>query len=311
MATTISAKDGIERAVSQDPNVHRPLIAVDPPMRGRDVANLQRATAERLRNRGISPKHVPVPVHGKFTLATALACIEAQYFLGLRSDTYLMRDSAGHIVVTEGAQRIIRDPDSRTAAQRAIAKQRKGHTTQALALYDKIAEDMGFGRHGGIEKALEFATNHLGVKETSTNSSPKIDKWCTLTGYTEPVPWCGCFVNACLVEAGIPNGKGWIGFTPSIVKRAKAKTGGWSWHGPSQGKRGDLALYDKDGPGGDLACHVEIVRKKLSDTKYSTIGGNTSSGVSGSQSNGGMVARHDNRMTTGAFKIIGCARPPW
>jgi hypothetical protein len=316
MATTISAQDGIAHAVSQDPDVHRPLIAVSPPLRGRDVANLQRATAERLRNRGISPKQVPVPEHGKFTLATALACVEAQYFLGLRSETYLMKDSAGHFVVTEGAQQLIRNPDSRNAEQRARAKERKDHTRQALAMYEKLAVEMGLAGHGGIEKALDFAAKMAAkpVKENppmSNSDGGDIDEWCMLTGYTGPVPWCGCFVNACIVEGGIPNGKGWIGYTPAIVQHAKNKAGGWSWHGPSEGKRGDLALYDDDGPGGDLACHVEIVNKKLSDTKYSTYGGNTSGGSSGSQSNGGMVARHDNRMTTGGFRIIGFARPPW
>jgi hypothetical protein len=72
---------------------------------------------------------------------------------------------------------------------------------------------------------------------------------------------------------------------------------------------GDLALYD-DGAGGDPVVHVEIVRKRLSATTYSTYGGNTSSG-NGSPSDGGMVARHDDRSTTGMFHIIGFARPPW
>ena len=49
---------------------------------------------------------------------------------------------------------------------------------------------------------------------------------------------------------------------------------------------------------------------KLSDTRYSTIGGNTSSG-NGSPNDGGMVARHDDRSTVGPFRIIGFARPPW
>ena len=63
---------------------------------------------------------------------------------------------------------------------------------------------------------------------------------------------------------------------------------------------GDLALFDS--PGGDPVEHVEIVREKLSDTVYSTIGGNTG---------GGMVARNDHRSTLGTFRIVGFARPPW
>jgi hypothetical protein len=310
---TISASDGVAHAPSKDPDVHRPLVTVNPPLRGRDVANVQRAVKQRLRNRGISPKDLPVPVHGKFTLATALACIEAQYFLGLRSDTYLKRDAKGHFVLTEAAQRVIRDPESRTSDQFARAKVRKDHAKQAHALAAKLAAEMGLTGGKGIAAALAYAAKHVGVHEqpAGSNSGPVIDDWSRLCGYHgDAVYWCGCFVNACLVAGGIPNGADWkIGYTPAIVAHAKAGSGGWSWHGPSQGRAGDLALYD-DGPGGDMVVHVEIVRKMISDTTYSTYGGNTSSG-SGSPSNGGMVARHDNRLTTGGFHIIGFARPPW
>ena len=313
MATTTVrpvAEDGIEREPSRDPEVHRPLIAVDPPMLGRDVANLQRATRMRLKNRGIGPDDVPVPDHGKFTIATALACIEAQYFLGLRSDTYLMKDKHGHPVVTEGAQRIIRHPDTRDSEQLERAKARQAQVRRGPRYYEKLAREFGLTGNGPRD-ALAFAAEHVGVKEqpAGSNSGPLIDDWCALTGYDSPVPWCGCFVNACVVAGGIPSGAGWIGYTPSIVKRAQNRTGGWSWH-TTDGEPGDLALFD-DGPGGAIAVHVEIVRAQLSQTRYSTYGGNTSSGASGSQSNGGMVARHDDRSTLGSFRIIGFARPPW
>ena len=83
--------------------------------------------------------------------------------------------------------------------------------------------------------------------------------------------------------------------------------GGWSFH--AIGEPGDLALYDK--PGGDAVEHVEIVHKRLSDTHYECVGGNTSSSDGGSQSNGGMVALRGDRSTVGNWRIIGFARPPW
>lgn len=310
MATTaISAKDGVKHAPSKDPDVHRPLVAVHPPMEGRDVANLQRAARERLEQRGIGRDEVPVPDHGKFTPATALACIEAQYFLGLRSDTYLMKDKHGHRVVTEGAQRIIRRPQTRDADQLARAKERHDQIARGPRFYEQLAAELGLNGHG-VKAALAFAEKHVGIREQPpmSNSGPKIDDWCRLAGYKGPVPWCGCFVNACVVAGGIPSGAGWIGFTPSIVAKAKKGAGGWSWH--MTGRPGDLALFD-NGPGGDIAVHVEIVRARLSNSRYSTIGGNTSGGASGSQDNGGMVARHDDRSTMGGFHIIGFARPPW
>ncbi len=308
MATpTIGARDGIPRTPSNDPAVHRALVVVDPPMEGRDVANLQRATVKRLRARRLDDD-VPVPTHGKFTLATAIACLEAQYFLGLRSDTYLRKDAHGHRIVTEGAQRIIRDPETRTPKQLKRAKDRHAQIARGPRFFDELAREMGFGGGKGVADALKFAKAQVGTKERppGSNSGPKIDDWCRAAGFDDPVPWCGCFVNACIMAGGLPSGAGFIGFTPFILARAKKGTGGWSFH--MDGVPGDLALYD-DGPGGDPVVHVEIVVKRLSSTRYSTIGGNTSSG-NGSQSDGGMVARRE-RSTTGAFRIVGFARPPW
>ncbi|HEX6025038.1 MAG TPA: hypothetical protein VFZ00_23805 [Solirubrobacter sp.] len=308
MATpTIGARDGIPRTRSNDPAVHRALVVVDPPMEGRDVANLQRATRKRLKARGLDDD-VAVPTHGKFTLATAIACLEAQYFLGLRSDTYLRKDKHGHRVVTEGAQRIIRDPKTRTPAQRQRAKDRHAQIARGPRFFEELARGLGFASGNGVADALKFAEAQVGTKERppGSNSGPKIDDWCRAAGFNGPVPWCGCFVNACIMAGGLPSGAGFIGFTPFILARAKNGTGGWSFH--MNGVPGDLALFD-DGPGGDPVVHVEIVVKRLSSTRYATIGGNTSSG-NGSQSDGGMVARRE-RSTTGGFRIVGFARPPW
>jgi hypothetical protein len=307
MATTdITAHDGIAHKPSKLAAVHRPLVVVDPPMEGRDVANLQRATKLRLKARGLADD-VPVPLHGKFTAATALACIEAQYFLGLLADTYLRKDELGHRVVTEGAQQIIRRPETRQAGQLERAAERRAQLDLGPHFYKQLADELGLAGKG-VADALKFAARQVGTKERppGSNSGPKIDGWCHAAGYKGPVPWCGCFVNACLMAGGLPSGAGWIGYTPAILAHATAKTDGWSLH--AQGVSGDLALYD-DGPGGDPVVHVEIVRAALSATRYSTYGGNTSSG-DGSPSDGGMVARHDDRSTMGSFRIIGFARPP-
>jgi hypothetical protein len=246
-------------------------------------------------------------MHGKFTLATALACLEAQYFLGLRSETFLRRDAAGNRIVTEGAQRIIRRPELRDARQRQRAKDRHAQIERGPRFYKELAQELGLVGHG-VKDALAFAMAQVGTKERppGSNSGPKIDDWCRAAGYTNPVPWCGCFVNACLMAGGLPSGAGWIGYTPAILERAQSGTAGWSFH--AEGRPGDLALYDT--PGGDPVVHVEIVRMRISETRYSTVGGNTSSG-NGSPNDGGMVAMHDDRSTVGHFRIVGFARPPW
>lgn len=300
----VSAQDGIDRIPSKDPTVNRPLIVVSPPMAGRDVANLQRAVRTRLQTRGID---VPVPVHGRFTLATALACTEVQYFLGLRSDTYLKKDKHGHRVVTEGAQLVIRDPESREQVQLDRAKERQAQLERGPRFYEELAQELGL-TGSGAGNAIAFARKHIGTKEqpAGSNSGPKITPWCRATGYMVAVPWCGCWVNVCVMAGGVPSGAGWIGFTPAIVQHAKAAKGGWSWH--TTGKPGDLALFDT--PGGPTAVHVGLVEKQLSSSSYQTIEGNTSSGSMGSQDNGGGVFRR-TRSTQGMFRIIGFARPPY
>jgi hypothetical protein len=303
-----SARDGIKHVPSQDPSVHRELVLVDPPLQGRDVANLQRALQARLEARGLD-KSIPIAVHGKFTPGTVLAAIDMQYALGLRSDTYMKRDRRGHRIVTEGAQAIIRDPDMRDADQLRRAKERAEAAGHHAAFFHAMAERIGMELGRGPDAAVTFAEAQVGTRERppGSNSGPKIDDWCHMAGYADPVRWCGCFVNACIMAGGCPSGAGFIGSTVMILDRAKKGAGGWSLH--SEGRRGDLALYD-DGPGGDPVVHVEIVRKRIDATTYATVGGNTSSG-DGSQSDGGMVAAHDHRSTMGGFHIVGFARPPY
>lgn len=296
---------GMPRQPSQDPDVHREFVVVDPPMEGRDVANLQRAIADRLDARPGLEK-VPTPTHGKFTHATWVAAVEAGYFLGLLSSTYLATDKRRGLS-TEGAQTIIRHPEKRSPDQLARAKDRQGQLERGPRYYDQLAKEIAQPAGKGATAALAFAKANLGVHESPAGSNwgGKVEDWIKLAGYVSPVPWCGCFVNACLVAAGIPNGKGWIGYTPAIIEHAKSGAGGWSWH--SDGERGDLLLFDT--PGGDPAVHVGIGLERLGPGHWRTREGNTSTG-DGSQSDGGIVAERE-RVSTPGFRIVGFARPPW
>lgn len=303
-------QDGIKREASTDPAVHRDLVVLDPPMEGRDVANVQRSVEARLDARPGLGK-VPTPTHGKWTHASAVAAVEAGYFLGLLSGTYLATVKVGNdprLMLSEGAQTIMRYPDRRSPDQYARAKERQGQLERGPRYYDDLAKKIAQPSGTGAEAALAFAKANLGVHETPAGSNwgGKVEEWIKLAGYVGPVPWCGCFVNACLVAAGVPNGKGWIGYTPAIISHAKNGSGGWSWH--SEGDPGDLVLFDT--PGGDPAVHVGMVLRRISEGHYRTREGNTSSGTGGSQDNGGIVAERD-RVSTPAFRMVGFARPPW
>lgn len=304
------AQDDVNREASDNPEVHRDLVVVDPPMSGRDVANLQRAVKARLDARGLD---IPTPTHGKFTHATAVACVEAGYFLGLLSSTYLKTvkvDGDPRLVCTPGAQAIIRVPDRRSDEQLARAKERQGQLERGPRYYDDLAKNSGIENGKGALAALKWAQAQIGTTENppGSNWGGKITGWIRLAGYTSPVPWCGCFANAACMAGGVPSGAGWIGYTPAIITHARNGVGGWSWHGPSEGRPGDLALFDT--PGGDPAVHVGMVELKLHASSYQTVEGNTSSGSGGSQDNGGGVFRRQ-RSTQGSFHIVGFARPPW
>lgn len=127
------AKDGIDRRPSTDASAHRELVPVDPPMRGRDVANANRALKDRLGARGWLDDF-PVGDHDQWTLASALAAQKVSYLLGLRSDTYDKTEDDGHearLAFTIGAQRVAREPGTRDAVQRGRAKERIANAKKA------------------------------------------------------------------------------------------------------------------------------------------------------------------------------------
>jgi hypothetical protein len=304
----VTVQDGVQRTDSDDPAVHRDLVVVDPPLSGRDVANLQRAIQTRLDMRGIN---IPTPTHGKFTHATWVAGVEAGYFLGLLSTTYLATekvDGQARGLSTQGAQAIIRNPDQRTPEQLTRATDRKGQVDRGPRYYDDLAKKVAPVVGSGPQAALAFAKAHLGVHESPAGSNwgHPVQDWIKLAGYTSAQPWCGALVNACLVSAGLPSGASWgIGYCPSVKVHAQNGTGGWSWH--TEGQPGDVILYaGSDG----VPEHQGLVLKRLGPDHYETLEGNTATGVAGQQSDGGIVAQRDRTSVPG-FRIVGFARPNW
>jgi len=300
-------QDGIKRDASEDPSVHRELVVLNPPLEGRDVANIQRAIKLRIDARGLD---VPTPVHAKWTHASAVAGVEAGYFLGARSDTYLdvtKVKGERRLVMSEGLQELIRNPDGRTDEQKARAKARQGQLEAGPRYYKELSDELIGDSNGGKEEALKWGLKQVGITENppGSNWGRPVQDWIKLTGYGSPQPWCGCFLNAVLIKGGIANGKGWIGYTPAIISHAKRGIGGWKWVGPSSGQRGMLSLYDT--PGGDPAVHVGIVTKRFGSGSYEALEGNTGSG---SNADGGQVQVR-NRSTSGNFRIVGFAVPPW
>ncbi len=299
--TADAAKDGVERRPVTTAAAHRPLIAVEPPMEGRDVEALQRAAAAVL-----APYAFAVPDHGRFTLATAHACVHAQYVLGLLPDTYQAFDVYAHRMVTTVAQRIIRAPQTRNADQLERAGERQGQLSLGPDFYAGLRHELGMAGTG-VEAALAYAARQVGVRVSTGGSTPKVDRWCRAAGYRAPVPWAGAFVAACLLAGGLRTGAGWIGYPSAMLARAEAGEDGWSVH--TDGRRGDIACFDPE-VDGDQVIHVELVRERLAHTRYSTFGGNAGTS-DGNPADGGGVVRRDDRWVEGPHRIVAFARPPW
>ena len=146
------------------------------------------------------------------------------------------------------------------------------------------------------ERAVQWAAYYadtVKVRELPTNRGFWVAKFLAYCGLSEGYAWCAAFVSECLKDAG------WKSFKSAAV---------WGWHDwadercriDSKPKRGALAYWTKPG-----SRHIEIViategewcpgsvheSGKVPAGFVHTIGGNTSSGVKGSQNDGDGVYR--------------------
>jgi hypothetical protein len=277
----------------------RTLVLTSPHMRGDDVTGLQGDVNRRLAAWDVS---LVLDVDGDYGMVSRDAAASCLYGLGV--------DEGGGFDGVSPTDRLkIRHGwDSLTSEEKTRQRDRAGWRKRLADRYSG----------GSVEVALAFARARIGVTENpagsnsdrgtgATGSGKNIDRWerMCLMGAG---PWCGCFVNACLVAAGFPSDFR-LRFCPSLEGMAKSGQGGWSWV-PAGGtvRPGDVVLY-----GSSVAQHQGLVETVSGGRDTSTIEGNTGTGPGGSQSNGGIVARRRRHTdgSLGGFPIRGYARPSW
>ena len=142
---------------------------------------------------------------------------------------------------------------------------------------------------------VTWAASQIGVKESPANSN-KVKFWdmynerCGVN--LQGAPWCACFASLAWDIAGVDKMTKDLDkyrWCPGIVSDAKAKG---LWRTREQGGNpGDKVIFGNKG----TACHVGIVEKVISGTKYQTIEGNTSTT---SNDNGGAVMRRTRELGT-------------
>jgi hypothetical protein len=157
--------------------------------------------------------------------------------------------------------------------------------------------------------AVNWAKSRVGVVEhpPESNQGPFITKWQELSGYPGGgVAWCQCFANAsAYVGSKKRINPAWFGgYTVAVVDMADRGEHGLKRISLDEARPGDWVYFNW--PGGDSVDHVGLFMHRDGDTVY-TIEGNTSSGNSGSQSNGGGVFRR----TRDRSLIAAVVRPPF
>lgn len=156
--------------------------------------------------------------------------------------------------------------------------------------------------------AVELALAKLGIRERGGNNrGPWVRKFLREVGLPQGYPWCAAFQSWALDKAAgrkLP-----IESASVAAIYGYGKEHGWVVSRPL---RGDLACYDFDGDG-QYNDHIELVVKvlRLGPTLVlRVVGGNTSSGVAGSQADGDGVwlrTRVIDRNRVGFVRIPGKA----
>lgn len=148
-------------------------------------------------------------------------------------------------------------------------------------------------------KVLSIAAGEIGYSRwTDPQQGTKYGRWyaeLTKSSYfgTNGVPYCAMFVAWVLNQAG----QSCPGMPTASCSTAKngAKNAGIIRSNKKDAKPGDLVIFDWGGDG--KVDHIGFVEKNFG-TYIQTIEGNTSSGNSGSQSNGGGVYRRTRNWST-------------
>ena len=162
-----------------------------------------------------------------------------------------------------------------------------------------VVEEKGAG---GVVKT---AQGQIGITENPANSNTVIfntDYYGSVVS-GDDYAWCCVFVWWCFNKSG--NAEAFYGggkVAGCSAVHTWAQNNGRIITG-SEAQYGDLVLFGADE-------HIEIVVANNGDGTYTTIGGNTTSGNGGSQSNGGGVFMR-TRYTSGSFPITLFIRPQY
>lgn len=241
---------------------------------GPDVDYLAAASNRRLTERGLIA-YLTDDTDGQYlSVADIEAAAKAAWALGAMVST--VDGMRARRDVPMGVQEMIRFPGRRVDVQRDRERARKQDVIAAAS-------------DGVRAQVVKYARSFIGVTERppGSNSGPHITAWQRHTArggtYLDRAPWCGIFCENVCSHFGVDTLPQWAGVA-MIEDFARQGAGGFArWTTSTVGVQpGDLVVLFGRG------VHVELV-ERIDGSAVHTIGGNTSSGPGGSQSNGGGV----------------------
>lgn len=258
---------------------HRSLHLSTPLADGPDVRALQESLQAALADHKID--WLPLSVDGRLGTQTLHAARFFSWVIGLgKRHRKLLKKGT----ISESTQRLLRNPEQRSNAERLRAKRRQGKL-------EKIRKRQS----EGPAAAVAYARSFVGTTESpyGSNSGPShtnskgqrggVTFWEAYWGLG-PCYWCLCFASYCAKAIGGAKISGNCCYSVEIERMARAHEGGWVAVPQREARPGDIALFCFDGSG--VSDHGELVAEH---GVREDIGGNTSSDDSGSQSNGGGV----------------------
>lgn len=264
--------------------VHRALGLSTPLTKGPDVRELQTSLKAELEHYKID--WLPLNVDGEFGPQTLHAARFLTWVIGLGKGH---RQSVKKGRLTEATQRLLRNPEKRSAIERTRAKRRQPRLRKIRA-----------AQAAGPSLAVEGARACIGITENPAGSNTGPDRTIVVRGkkYVVGVSaferywglgacfWCLCFACFWVKQAG-GRISGNCAYSVAIEGYARNHENGFIQVPVGERRAGDLTIWKFAGPSA-LSDHGELVASLHED-----IGGNTSSDSGGSQSNGGGVFSKD------------------
>lgn len=130
---------------------------------------------------------------------------------------------------------------------------------------------------------LDTAFSYVGTKEkTGKNDGKIVEMFLKSVGRTKGDAWCAAFVSYCMINSKVIYPTKFSGLARTFKTNKSIKASDVLF-GVIKIKPGTLLIWEK---GSTISGHVGFVISQVGKNKFNTIEGNTSSGTSGSQSDG-------------------------